>query len=393
MYNLGVKYIYGPNYRELREFLHEDYFFYYPREWYEQEDFEYSSSEIETTSLEVIAHLKENNKILSQSPCWWGTDYPPDPREYLPHEEFKNRMIPFFVKEETEEITEYYFYPRKEVPITTVELEVYGEKCVFLVTARPCTDGYSLSDLEYLTHPLEYESEVFNNYIPHIRGVLASVRGNKFFWYPIRLKFYSEIRESLKGTSFEYLDPRKNDYLCPVTYRVFDSNFSELEKIPAFLTKKLFRPEFTKMFDLYGMFNSYEAYRNEDQLQLEEFLQCYKDRKNLKLLYPVTLNCINTTIPLFIANRMPDSDDITGPLVYGSLTCGGSKSSRAEMGIVRIVDPIIAKLISSTLSRDFGIKVKTLLYKPRKGKSIYEPVLGKDIEDTYQHPLIFKRDR
>jgi hypothetical protein len=369
---------------QLREFYHENNFLYSPGDWYEKNDIEYSPSEIETTSLDVIAKLKKSENIPSQSPCWWGTDYPPDPREYLPHEEFKNRMVPFFVKEETGEVTEYYFYPRREVPITTVELEVYKEKCVFLVTARPCTDY--MYYLESLTHPIEDTTDLFNNYIPHIRGVLASVRGNNFFWYPIRPNFYSEIRESLKGTSFEYLDPQKNDYLYPVTYRIFESNFSELEKIPAFLTKKLFRPDFTEMFD------SYRVFDYENQLQLEDFLQSYKKRKNLILLYPVTLNGINTTIPLFIANRMPDSDDITGPLVYGSLTCGGSKSSQSEMGIVRIVDPVIAKLISSTLSRDFGIKVKTLLYKPRKGKSVYEPVSGKDIGDTYQHPLIFKRD-
>jgi hypothetical protein len=373
----------------LWEFYHEDHFDYEPGEWYEHVEFEYQPSEIETTSLEVISQLKDRGEIPSLSPCWWGTDYPPDPREYLPHEEFKNRMIPFFVKDEcTGEIIEYYFYPRKEVPITTVELEVYGEKCVFLVTARPCNTWFGMSHLESLTGPREYEYPVFNNYIPHIRGILASVRNNKFFWYPISPNFYEEIRKSLKkGSPFEYLDPGKNEGLYPVTDRVFDSNFLELENISAFLTKKLFRPDFTEMFD------SYRNPDNENQLQLEEFLQVYKDRKNLKLLYPVTLNDINTTIPLFIANRMPDSDDITGPLVYGSLTCGGSKSSRAEIGIVRIVDPIIAKLISSRLSRDFGVAVKTLLYKPRRGRSIYEPVLGKDVEETYQYPLIFRRGR
>ncbi|MDO8656915.1 MAG: hypothetical protein Q7K45_06785, partial [Nanoarchaeota archaeon] len=129
-------------------------------------------------STELIKRCRASHLIREGSPLWWSTDYPFDPREYLPFEEFRNRLIHFKngeIKAENldfsdqggdefcepgaldlddEEYAEFkdfrrnealralntkevFLYPRSQVPMSVLELEVGGEPTPFLVTARP----------------------------------------------------------------------------------------------------------------------------------------------------------------------------------------------------------------------------------------------------------------
>ncbi len=43
--------------------------------------------------IETIKEFKRKGFIDDKSPFWWGTDYAPDPREYLTFKEFRNRLV------------------------------------------------------------------------------------------------------------------------------------------------------------------------------------------------------------------------------------------------------------------------------------------------------------
>jgi hypothetical protein len=388
-------------------------------------EYEYSSSETKTTPLDVIAELKNEGYIPDQSPFWWGTDYKYDPRVYLDHEDFTERIV----KIEPPEGCPYYLYPHPEVPMTSITLDVQGKSMSFLVTARP----FHPKELNYqprscLTDPVLQNYKTTDNlkanitevaetprfhFMPHIRGLLSGVRNNNYFWYPVPYEFYEKIIPFLRSSRYAYLSDMdefrweeeslgvgngSGGSRSQLTYRCV---YEELEKVSHFKTNKLLIPD-SKLTDMFTFRDStYDGperhlknhsygrnfgYRN--QLQLEEFLQISKREKNLNLLYPININGIEHTLPLFIANRDLDSDKIRAPLVYGIPI---RLAHVGKAGIVRIVDPLIAEFISSKLSRDFGVEVRTLLYKPKKGKSSYEIVPGKPIENTYQPPIIFPR--
>jgi hypothetical protein len=387
-------------------------------------EYENTSSEIQTTPLDVIAELKNKGYIPDQSPFWWGTDYDYDPREYLDHEEFFERLV----KIESPKGHLYYLYPLPEVPITSINFDVEGLPMSFLVTARPFhPKELDYQSYFYSTAQLLKDYETIDNikvnikegvgrpefhFMPHIRGLLSGVRNDNFFWYPVPYEFYERIAPFLKNSRYAYLtdmdifreNAERNEGIdggysrSQLTYR---GVYEELENVSHFMTGKLLipDPELTNMFtfrdhtyDGPERFLKNHSYgRNfgyKNQLQFEEFLQIYRQQQNLNFLYPININGIKHTLPLFIANRDLDSDTIRTPLVYGvpvRLSHGG------KAGIIRIVDPLIAEFISGKLSRELGIEVNTLLYKPKKGKSSYDVIQGKQVGDTYQPPLLFSR--
>ncbi|MCL4382652.1 MAG: hypothetical protein M1575_01095 [Patescibacteria group bacterium] len=56
----------------------------------------FMSAEFESNGVDYLTILKgykAKGLIEQTSPHWWSTDYAPDPREYLPFEQFQKRLV------------------------------------------------------------------------------------------------------------------------------------------------------------------------------------------------------------------------------------------------------------------------------------------------------------
>lgn len=351
----------------------------------------HSLPEIKPTPLETIKSLQEECIIPDHSPFWWGTDYQPDPRKYLPYEEFSQKLV----KIDRMIGDPYYLYPEPEVPITTIELPIFGQKLNFMVTARPFHPKEINSDppeillREFKSASLlqkyvqEHNDSLFNfsqgeiqencneplgHFKPHIRGLLASVRGNNFFWYPINLFSLStdqtrdQFNFALQERNLSYLGIFQTGY--GGDHLTYKDIWEELISLPnIFCTKKLSMPELHSINP-----------NKPREVQAEEFISGYT-RSNLSLLYPIRIHGINHTLPLRIRNVRFGNDEIK------ALICGIKSNVVDHCGIIKITDPEIAKQISQEISQDFGIPVETLLYVPHPGKSTYQRVSLEKIQE------------
>jgi len=188
-------------------------------------------------SIGAIRDLKNKNFIPNQSPFWWGIDYTPDPRKYLPYEEFQQSLIEIKqdkiissyggLNPETGEYIKpyiletparhFFLYPNSQVPISIINLDIFDQNLFFMVTARPFHPKEIHSNpvepllskyqtASNLKQQFQIEKEPLEHFYPHIRGLISSVRGNNFFWYPINNEFKPYIKSTLFKKNLSYLE-------------------------------------------------------------------------------------------------------------------------------------------------------------------------------------------
>ena len=343
--------------------------------------------------LDVIRELKSQGFIPEQSPFWWSTDYSPDPREYVPFDEFKNRLV-YLGRVKTKSVgiwstdqamqKDIYLYPNRPVPISILNLNVEGINLPFLVTARPYNRTEILSSpfprflyehprVEDLRELIENCGTValYAHFYPHVRGLYAGRRGNNFFWYPLQPfradsspedllngNENKELRNALNDNNLSFLDIYNYPMSEPYSYRgVWD----ELRKHPSLVDLKdggrLKHVDFPYA-----------------EVSAEEFIEDYESDADLLVMYPLRLTQFETTLPLVVANKTHSASTIREPAILGVLADNENVGRSRHRGIARIIDRQFAQVLASAIGEDFGLNVDTVLFTPRKGRPKYERV-------------------
>lgn len=336
-------------------------------------------------NLETVRELQQKRFIKDGSPLWWSTDYAPDAREYVPFDEFRERLVYlgecsttrrnlyFSVGDENLMPREVYLYPEPKVPISLLNLEVEDHQLTFLVTARP----YHINELsstpfsKFLAeHPLESLPDyvqnggiidLSNHFYPHIRGLFAGTRGNHFFWYLTHAttfweEFGKPIRDALEKKNLGFIGFYDSPMLGDRSYtEVWD----ELEGKSQFVDQR--RPTWVDF--------------PHSEVSAEEFIQNYqKTDQDLLVSYPLRLPDFESTLPLIIATRTHKTSSLRSPVVLGIYAENGYAGYCGRGGILRIKDKALAETISEIISIDFGIPVDVVLFTPQKGRPKYERV-------------------
>lgn len=333
-------------------------------------------------TLETIGGLKQKRWIKDSSPYWWQTDYSPDPREYMDFKEFRKRLVhlgicrttdarPYHAEEYTRE-KDVYLYPKPEVPMTILNLEVLGQELPFLVTARPYHEkekfdqplsipllkDVGLEDLQELARS-GGEIDLHRHFYPHVRGLFVEARGNNFFWYPLHVdvfwyEFGEKIHEALKKKHLGFVDLYEQPYMDGRTYVKV---WKELMK----------RNDLVDIRPVLADFDYLEVSR-------EEFIQGKDSNEDLLVYYPLRVSGIEETLPLVISNRTHKEGKERKPIVLGTYAENGGHGYTRRGGILRIKNLELAKEISGRISTDFGISVDTVLFTPQKGRPKYERI-------------------
>ena len=337
-------------------------------------------------NFETIRKLQQKRFIKDGSPLWWSTDYAPDAREYVPFDEFRERLVylgeysatrrsPHSLSNEYLMPREVCLYPEPKVPIALLNLEVEGHNLPFLVTARP----YHLKELSsrpfsgfLAEHPLESLPDYVQNggiidlpshFYPHIRGLFTGTRNNHFFWYLIHATFFWDefgkpIRNALEKKNLGFIgfydSPMSGD-------RSYTEVWDELAGKSRLVDQK--RPTWVDF--------------PYSEVSAEEFIQDYqRTDQDLLVYYPLRLPGFESTLPLAIATRTHQTSNLRSPVVLGIYAENGYAGYCRKGGILRIKDKALAETTSKAISNDFGIPVDAVLFIPQKGRPRYERISG-----------------
>lgn len=336
-------------------------------------------------SLETIKDLKSSGWIKNSWPYWWSTDYEPDPRVYLNYKDFEYKLVYIgkFIPKFEQCQRDLLLYPEPDVPVSVVSLDVKGHELPFLITARP----YHEKEIEYSSHYMDLryqpvEKPLFErlqgylkegnslrlprHFQPHIRGLFAGVRGTHLFYYPLGMvdNKWESIEDSIEEAFLkEMLYPLyvyHEPYLGGNTYQEI---YWEMEANPdLFDTKDPKRVDFA--------FN---------KVSIDEFLDQTKNGQNQQggeqmVLYPLRLPGFKHTFPLVIVSRTHRSSRLFNPAILGVYSSVIRGYRMGVSGIWRIKDEGLASVISREMTQDLGINIDTVVFKPAKGRPIYERV-------------------
>ena len=337
--------------------------------------------------VKIIKELRNEGYIREGSPLWWSTDYSPDPREYVPFAEFKNRLLSFglhpilsawpLTNPRDTMMKDIYLYPFPTVPITILNLPIDGHNLPFLVTVRPYHPKEFKNLYSSETPPIVELSgffhqggvlKVLRHFYPHIRGLFAGKRGNHFFWYILNLSggFESSLRNSLINQGLSFLDIYQPTYYS--TDRTYNEVWNELSgKEDKFDLKKPVWPNF----------------KHYSEVSAEEFIEEWRESKEeLIVFYPLRVLDVKETLPVVVSTKTHERSIIRKPVVLGVYAESQPNTRCGKWGILRIKDRKLAEFISSKISEDFGFPVDTVLFTPHTGRPIYERVTGLDKIDS-----------
>ncbi len=311
-------------------------------------------------NLETIRELQQKRFIKDGSPLWWSTDYAPDAREYVPFDEFRERLVYlgecsttrrnlyFGSNDENLMPREVYLYPGPKVPISLLNLEVESHNLPFLVTARPYHRNELLStpfSRFLFEHPLESLPDYVqdggiidlpNHFYPHIRGLFAGTRGNHFFWYLTHAttfweEFGKPIKNALEKKNLGFIgfydSPMFGD-------RSYAEVWDELAEKPQLVDQK--RPTWVDF--------------PHSEVSAEEFIKGYqKTDQDLLVFYPLRLPDFEDTLPLVITTKTHQASNLRSPVVLGIYAENGLAGYCRKAGILRIKDKQLAEVISETI--------------------------------------------
>lgn len=333
-------------------------------------------------NIEIIKTLKEKKCIINTSPLWWSTENTPDPREFMSFETFLNRIVDVgktysvvTFREKEMEIPQTYLYPKPQVPMTILELEIDSQKMPFLITARPfnLVEDYQdpfeeflhkYGNVNKLMNALKKGAKVslLDHFRPHIRGLYAGKRNENIFWYPL---LYSDkydlgeiIKNGLKKRNLSFIDTYGIAYNGnPWGSRRYLDAWVELKCSgnKNIDLKTLCRPDF-----------------NYKEVSVEEFLEDYQKEENLLVYYPFHVDGYNYQWTIVLSNKTHYAGKLQTPVVLGFYIDNGSLGFANRHGIARIKNKDFAKLINNTLSKDIGINISTVLFTPQRGRPKYE---------------------
>lgn len=325
-------------------------------------------------SLVTIRELKGKGLIRTKSPFWWGTDYKPDPREYMDFSEFKRRLVHLGIGKfrsfdsaiDHSFTRDVYLYPKPKVPMTILNLDVQGQTLPFMVTARPYHEkelpaNPSPGFLEDFKKKIIAKETIWLNYFPdhffpHIRGLFAGARGSNLFWYELALWGdigKEQIEKALKRKKLDFLGFFEHRYVEGRTYKKVWWELSPKNIV----SMKPVKVDFPYT-----------------EVSAEEFIAGKNGDKDLLCFYPLRIPNVEETLPLVISIRTNKESNNRKPAVLGIYAENGYQDSGKRAGILRIRNIELAKLISAKISKDFGIPVDAILFTPQKGRPKYERI-------------------
>lgn len=350
----------------------------------------YQLPELASPSVDVIRDLKSRRIIRDGSPFWWSTDYAPDPREFVPFDEFQRRLVNFgdtrtlrteIAREKTSLVRAVALYPNPTVPISIVNLPVDGQHLPFMVTARPFNKKEALFSPDpkslHSNHTLEELIEgvkdgspidLPDHFYPHVRGLFAGRRGNHFFWYMLEpyptedlqedfsVEPFKKIKKGLSLIGLENLGIYRETYSDTRSYRgVWDE-----------ITKR------TDLLDVRGGPRWQDF--SEKEVSAEEFIDEYETSPNLLVYYPLRTPDFKFTLPLAITNTTNKGATNRKPAILGVFADNGMVGRNRHRGIFRLRNKEFAQAMAKAITSDFGIPVDAVLFTPQKGKPKYERI-------------------
>jgi hypothetical protein len=266
-----------------------------------------------------------------------------------------------------------YLYPKPEVPIALLNLNIAGEILPFMITARPYHNKESNSiphsqfldknqDLTQLKDDVQKNKTIINlhnHFYPHIRGLFAGVRKNNIFWYPLRASVYwLEFGKKIQKA----LDKRKLGFI-----EIYEATADE-DRTYHKVWEELSTKSLVSMKPAWINFSP-------KQVSAEEFIHEKNSLKDLLVYYPLRIPTIKETLPLIVTNRTHQESKNSKPAILGIYAQNGLKHGYGwKGGILRIKNQEFAKYISQQISDDFGMPIDTVLFTPQKGKPKYERI-------------------
>lgn len=336
-------------------------------------------------SASSMTELRSRNLIAPGSPNWWSTDYAPDPREYLPFEEFYDRLVDVGdgVK----------LYPSPQVPMAVLSLDVGNDKFHFMVTARPYHERESESQEErdprhspdkfYMDKVRPFDEvrgqartlistddrgflarppapEIPNQCLPHIRGMFIEARGAHLFWSTLhagkprydKIDFREKVQNALGDAGI---------------FGVIADNFMGYS---SFMNRTMAHREATTK----GLIRSKRSTPdfNFRKVSRPEYIDGLGGEEELGVLYPARIPGVEATLPVLVTNRTHAKSRVNKPVVLGLEASSGFSDNR--YGLWTFQERDTCRAISDVLSKDFETEVDVLLRTPRKGLPEYERV-------------------
>jgi hypothetical protein len=320
-------------------------------------------------SAASIADLRTKNLIQPGSPYWWSTDYVPDPREYLPFEEFYRRLI---------DIGEgYKLYPEPRVPMSVLDLTVEGMPLSFMVTARPyheketqgeaAYDTFGIDKIVPFDEALHYlprsgsvdrlqSSRIPYHCLPHIRGMFIEAKGTHLFWSIIHggrnvHSFPSKIQRELGKVGLTGIIA--NDFMYYSSFKTHTNAHRAAAEAKIINGKKHAKIDF-----------------DYEEVSRPEFCDRHNGEGNLAVKYPVRIVGLDYTLPVLVANRTHQKSSVRKPVALGIES--GSGIDGKGNGLWTFRDRAVAQQIANILTVDLGVEVDALLARPRPGFPRYE---------------------
>lgn len=330
-------------------------------------------------SQDLIRQLREQRRIQDCAPLWWDTDYAPNPREYVPFESFKKRLVGMGVctisrsshfRSEPRLGDETYqadvrLYTSPTVPMTILPLEIDGLTLPFFITARPYhqREQSSYNTAHFVYRPISELRQHLRDgnplllprhFFPHIRGLFAGARGNHLFWYPFNVDYdtnYHKLISALAKGNNTFLDINS-----PAADRTYEDARQELAE------RNLIDARAPHWFDFLIK-----------QVSAEDLIETAKGEHPAYTYYPVRVPGVEHTLPVVVSNKTHSTSEINRLAaigVYAVVRGGGDKRG----GIWRIKDRELASNVSAELTSDFGVPVDAVLFTPQKGRPHFERV-------------------
>lgn len=357
------------------------------------ETLKFSYPEITAPSVTVIRELKSQGFIKDGSPFWWSTDFKPDPREFVPFDQFQERLIHLgenevlqgrFSFDKSTSRRDVYLYPNPQVPISIVNLPIDGQSLPFMVTVRP----YHEKELTYtIPYPKSLEDhktieelakgikkgekiDLPEHFYPHIRGLFAGRRGNHFFWYPVRPFPLDELSKGNYYDDFKQLKKGlREEGISSLDIYNYHSSYGRTQSYPGVWNEIMKRPD---LMDVKGG-TKWPNY-STTEVSAEEFLEDFKALPNLLVYYPLIMPDFEHTLPLLITNTTNQGATNRRPVILGVYADNGHVGRSKRRGIFRIRNRDFAQTLAKAITSDFGTPTDAVLFTPQKGKPKYERV-------------------
>jgi len=294
--------------------------------------------------------LHSRGYIDRHRPLWWDYDYKPEPREEVPLKTFLERVV--VVRAEGPKGAEISLplYTGSAVPITCLDVDLYGSPVSLFATARPYTPeelgvATRFGDMPALAFgmsllggaappkqsdvwPAENLRETMHqrgmpikaHFRPHIRGIVKERRANHLFWYPMQNAEVCEAIETALGEFSKVFIP----WIYPTdrSYTWFGCEWHSKVGADSTSGESTYRSTTRELAGAGRHMISWKRHHKvwvpkRQEVAYDEFVRGCDGGEDLFSVYPVSVDDVTGVIPLALATKTHKESRRRGPVVLG----------------------------------------------------------------------------